>query len=239
MKTPQSPLIGYLMALFLCFGGFTIGHSASVLLDFSTQATGRPANGIDTLTGFYWNSIVIGTDATFSGTTLTASDQGASGLTLSSFYVPLTGGSNATGATTSTLFSSWISSDSLFLNSTTATISMSISGLTSGQSYDFTFYGSRMSSAAPRTSIYTATSGASTGTVTLDCTNNIDTTAKINIVADASGIATISLGCTSATDFAYLGALQIAAVPEPGSLALCVLGGVLLLGRRNRARRFC
>lgn len=237
MKTPRFPLTGYLVALLLCLASFISGHAASVLLDFSSQAPGRPANGIDTLTGYYWNSITVGTDATFSGTTLLASDQGVSGLSLSAFYVPVSGGSNGTGATTSTLFSSWISSDSLFLNSTTATISMSISGLVGGQGYDLVFYGSRLSSAAPRTSIFTATSGASSGTTTLDCTNNIDTTATISLIADASGIATITLGCTSPTDFAYLGALQIVSAPEPSAAALGLLGGMAGLFRALHTRR--
>jgi len=217
------------------------GHAAMVLIDFSTLVTG-PLNKTDTGTGYVWNSV---SGANFSFSNLVDSTGASTSLGLSS---PTPDNYNAVGALVTGANSSpgpvwigsnWISQDSLF---TTTSVTLTLSGLSAGQVYNFEFFGARGNAANPvsnnRTALYTVVSGSSSGSANLNTSNNTNTTVNFNITADVTGNAsiTMALGTGNDSGFAYLNAVKVTAVPEPTSLALGVLGGGMLLLARLRKR---
>lgn len=227
----------------LCLGGLATARAQVILIDFS-NLTAAPANHVDTVTGFTWNT--VGDSGTVSAS-LVNSLNAATGLTLS-YTVPVSGGGNnvgslSTAALPSWIGSGWISQDSVFINA--ATLSMTLAGLTAGQSYNFEFYGARGNASSPvtnnRTTLYSVTSGSSTGSAELNTANNTSATVNFTIIANSSGVATMSFGIGTGNDsgFGYLNAVKITAVPEPGAASLTLAGAGLaaLVMIRRRAPR--
>ena len=82
-----------------------------------------------------------------------------------------------------------------------------------GLTYDFTFYGSRMSVSDCRETGYTVV-GATSGFAALDAGNNVDQSVQVTGIApDASGEIKISLAPTAANNngyhFTYLGVMKV------------------------------
>lgn len=243
MKMNRFPLLGCLLLAFSIMAASTT-RAAVVLVDFSSLVFS--GSNVDAGTGYTWNT-VAGADFSVAGLKDSTGATTALGLSATtpdnynSVGALVTGPGSTAGP--AWIGSNWISQDSLF---STATISMTLSGLVAGQVYNFEFFGARGNSASPvtnnRTSLYTVTSGASTGSANLNTSNNTNATVNFDIVVDGTGSAVITLGLGTGNDsgFAYLNALKVTAVPEPGTAALGLLGAgwaFLAAGRRSRSRR--
>jgi hypothetical protein len=243
MKMKRFPLLGCLLLAFSVMAA-SATRAAVVLVDFSSLVFS--GSNVDAATGYTWNTVA---GADFSAAGLKDSTGATTALGLSattpdnynSVGALVAGSGSSPGP--AWIGSNWISQDSLF---STTTISMTLSGLVGGQVYNFEFFGARGNSASPvtnnRTSLYTVTSGASTGSANLNTSNNTNATVNFDIVADGTGSAIITLGLGTGNDsgFAYLNALKVTSVPEPGAAALGLLGAgwaFLAAGRRSRSRR--
>jgi lysophospholipase L1-like esterase len=132
-------------------------------------------------------------------------------------------GANTNGTLTSTLFPPDATRDSLFGNTETfsglANVfpSFKLTGLDPTQTYDFTFYASRMGVTDNRETGYTVT-GFNSGFVALNASANVDKSVTLTGIAPtAEGEITISLAPTAANNngnhFTYLGALKVEPTP--------------------------
>jgi hypothetical protein len=227
--------------------GFAVSaRAATILIDFGAGGT-QTASGVDDPVRF-WNN-VIDTTGTVAGastsnfvTTTNASTP--VGLTVVSPFA----GANMNGTTASSAYPSHATSDSLYGNTeafsgqSNVTPIVRLTGLTPTQSYDLTFYASRIGTSDNRTTVYTAT-GASVSAASLNPAENVNGTATISgIQPDASGEIRIALtpgaANNNANHFTYLGVLQVADAPEPGTIGVVgIAAGAASLLRRRRAPR--
>ncbi len=128
-------------------------------------------------------------------------------------------------------------------NGTVGSSTLTITGLNPSGLYDFALFGTR-NTAETRFTRYSVTdtnglhfsdlqtSGAGAGTSSTG--NNDDLAALNGLVADGSGNLTLTVQAQT-SNFGYLGAMRITAVPEPTAPLLLGLGGLAFLARRRRA----
>jgi PEP-CTERM motif len=145
-----------------------------------------------------------------------------------------------------------VTEDYFFIQTSGTTGTLQINGLDPGLTYNLSMFGTRTTSATDtRNSIYSVTdvnglhtvtlqtSGPGAGTAANPYGNNATIPTLNNLVPNASGDInfTLAIGANSGSNYAYLGALEITAVPEPTTMALAGLGGLamLLVVRRRRA----
>ncbi len=114
--------------------------------------------------------------------------------------------------------------DSFYLRSTNSSATILIGGLTPGQAYDFTFFGSRNSSGPRALDI-----SIGQESVYIDAAYNENNTVSINQVSpNASGIVTINVDLASNSSFGYLGVIEINGQfgqPEPVETGIFVAPG--------------
>jgi len=72
-------------------------------------------------------------------------------------------------------------------------------------------------------------------TVSIDPTNSTTIHQFLDVSTDGSGTITILVDVGTSSDVTHINALEIVAIPEPASLALMGLGGLLIVGRRRKA----
>ena len=209
-------------------------HAATVLVDFGgTNATGN-WNGIsNAISGSVANAI----DDTGTPTGIT--------IAITSRFNAINPDGTTSGAAP---YPSFATADSFYGNASgpfsgqpvIANSTVTFSNLSTDTSYSFTFYASRMGVGDNRTSRYTLTGAGSPQFVELDASNNIANTVTIdNVMPNGAGVITLDVGLgagnNNATGFYYLGAVEINAIPEPGS-ALLVLSAAGLASIRRRRR---
>lgn len=124
--------------------------------------------------------------------------------------------------------------------------SVVLTGLDNATAYDFTFFASRMGPTDNRETKYTVTGSASAFAL-LNATGNNSNIASVAGIHPNAGSITIDVeagpnndnggSSSTATRFAYLGAMRIdsTAVPEPTALSLLVLSSLGLAFRRRFA----
>ncbi len=218
----------------------SLGQAATELIDFG--ASGRQTTVGPT--GLFWNNVTeINGGNVLAPVNLIDTTSAPTGITL--LVTSRFNGTNTDGTTASTLYPSSVSSDSLFGNTGTGfngiealNPTFTLSGLTVGVPYDFTFYASRGGVSDVRTTDYFV-SGSINGTTKLNVANNINNSVSVfGITPTAAGEITISLSAaadnTNGNKFIYLGALEIQSVPEPGSAVLIAGGAALILLRKRR-----
>jgi len=208
-----------------------------VLVDFgSTSLTSDSStyNNITTDSGSWSIADLVNSDGSASGAALTYSlattpstkTEGIAGLDQDGF-----------------LWDSSATRDSLFHSSTTELMTMSLTGLSDGQEYEFAFFGDRNAYSTYRPTIYSVTIGSTTEMDWANITHNGDSgpadIAIVNIVADATGSASIEIGPGAGSDGQYhINVMQITAVtavPEPSAFAsLLGLVALGLIARRKR-----
>jgi hypothetical protein len=144
------------------------------------------------------------------------------------------------GTQVSTLFPASATKDGWVINGTSQTF-FTVLNLDVTKTYDFTFYGSRLTNdGSTRISQYDVT-GAEFGLASLNVVNNVDGVAMVAAIHPLSdGSITIgwSINPSSSPAFGYINVMQISyAIPEPSSLALASVGvGLLAWGLRRRLR---
>lgn len=124
-------------------------------------------------------------------------------------------------------------------NESTPSGAFKLTGLDPSQTYNFTFFSSRDDVSDNRETSFTVT-GSNTANGLLQSSNNDANTLVLSgITADINNEIVISLEAgpnnNNSRGFYYINSLQVEIVPEPGSLALLTLGGILLT-RRSRRR---
>jgi len=157
---------------------------------------------------------------------------------------PNDSGTAAPGAPASNFFSGDTTNDALFGHSNNfnvgaprALVEYTIAGLNPALTYDFTFYASRGTVTDNRESQYDVV-GANAGQALLDAGNNVSNIAQaLGIAPTAGGNITLTIqkgpNNTNGSGFFYLGGLDVTSVPEPASLGLMGLGGLLITARRR------
>ena len=155
-------------------------------------------------------------------------------------------GSNQSGTTTpagdAALFDPQATRDNLFGSVaefggfTEPTGGFTLSGLSAGFSYDFTFFACRDGVGDNRETQYDI-AGLNSATVYLNSSNNLtEVVTATGLMADANGDIVITVGPGPNNDngsgFYYIGAMQMNIVPEPTALVLLSLGALSLLRRR-------
>ncbi|MEM1356392.1 MAG: PEP-CTERM sorting domain-containing protein [Planctomycetota bacterium] len=126
--------------------------------------------------------------------------------------------------------------DGLFFAQSGATITLTLSNLDTDLTYDFILYGARGNNGLVDTT-YQVTGANDSGVINIGPVNtNDDDFADITGIApDVNGEITITATSIngSSGNGGALNLLVVTAVPEPGSLALLSLGGVLIARRRR------
>lgn len=221
-------------------------QGATVLFDFGsvdyqttetgwnnvTYATGSPAAGLTT--------IVDSTGATLNGISLVFTDQ---------FYTKtqpsLLGTDSPTGDAAALPATA---TEDFFLGHTgtfndeasNPTGAFKLTGLDANQTYSFTFFASRVGVFDNRETSYTVT-GDNSATGLLQATgNSSDVLTLSGITPDINNEILIDVAAgsnnNSSRTYYYINSLEVEIVPEPTSMALLGLGGLLLTTRRPRRR---
>lgn len=127
--------------------------------------------------------------------------------------------------------------DSIYIQNPGAnpTGAFEITGLAAGGEYKITFFSARNGATGNRESFLRATGLAVYDSPVLDANANTTNVASFNFFADNTGKVSIELlkGAGNSVNFAYLNALKLEGVPEPASLGLLGLGGLLIARRRR------
>lgn len=191
----------------------------AILIDFG--ATGAPTNADDDAIRSWNNVSAVGTSDTGSIDDLLSVSGSTTGFGLQ--MVRRFNGANSSGTTLATNYPSSASGDSLFGN--TAEFSgisdvfpaFRITGLDPEQTYQVTFYASRIGVADNRETLYTVT-GSETLATTLDPVGNVDRETSLEgLIPDSIGDLLIEISPspqnTNSNQFTYLGVLQISSSP--------------------------
>ncbi len=222
--------------------GLSLGQyvtAATVFVDFGETTQ---------LTAGNYNNIVVNSPTVHSIADMidsTGANTGA-GISISGFYP----GSNSTGQTAPTgaaaVFAATATRDNMFGhtgpfsgNPDAPLGTISLTGLSPSQTYDFTFFASRTGVSDNRETMYDV-SGANAGVAFLNASNNVSNVVTVSGI-QPTGAGTVSIGVSAGPNnnngskFYYLGAMMIssAMVPEPTSALLASLAGIGLLFRRR------
>ena len=134
-----------------------------------------------------------------------------------------------------------VTRDGLY-NNAGVTATVALSNLNASLTYNLTFFGSRQDFTRYTTYTIGATSVELQTGAAPDVFNSNQVVSITGLVPSGSGVITMTFtgnnapGGGGTADFSYLNALGIEVVPEPGSLALLLLGsGALWLARRKSA----
>jgi len=230
----------FLTGTILAAGLAASAQAITIYIDFGADATITTASG--------WNNVTSTLGAAPNTTPLpnmVSSTGSTTGISLS--IVNRFNGANTMGTSGGLgSYPGTATNDSLYGNTESfgsgANMfpSFRLGGLVVGQTYDFKFFASRtgVTGSPPdnRETQYTL-AGATSGSVTLNATNNTTNTVTYSLTPNASGEILISIGPgannNNSNHFTYLNVLEINTVPEPGSVALLGLGGLLLMRRRR------
>jgi hypothetical protein len=236
-----------LLAGALCLAASFTSQAASIFFDFgdSTLITSGNYNNVvhtnATLTP--GPSIANAIDITGAFTGITLSESG------------FNTGDNTAGTTAPTgaasLFDAQATRDSLFGHTVVfngqgpwplATLSLGGLDGSGNTSYTFNFFASRLGATDNREAKYEVV-GLTSGFSLLNAAGNVDTVATVSgIIPNLDGTLLVNISPgpnnNNSSGFFYLGALEmIGVVPEPTSLALVTLGGLLVTFGRRGLRR--
>jgi hypothetical protein len=213
--------------------------AASLFFDFGDSNQTTPGN----YNNFIMNPPVTGSIANAIDSTGASTGIGA---TVSGFF----NGSNTTGTATPTgaaaaLFHPQATRDNAFghaaafgTNPLTPEGTVAFTGLDPSTAYNFTIFAARIGVTDIREAKYVVT-GANSGMALLNASGNTSNLAVISGIFPTAG-GTIDLKASpgpnnnSTSQFYFLGALELAAVPEPSAGLSAVVGVLGLLGRRLR-----
>ena len=150
------------------------------------------------------------------------------------------------------LFANPLLTDDGVFSPNTGLSTLTLSGLNNGLTYDLVLFGSRLNTAdAQRWTTYTVTAGTpsggtvyhlQTGGSSLTDGWNSNTVVNITGITPSSGSITFTVQASSlgaggtVNTFGPLNGMQISVVPEPGTAAFALVGGLMVLwARRLRA----
>lgn len=220
-----------ILPVILCLAALSEAQAAVMLIDFGD------GNGVTT--GNYNN--VITTD----GTTIPLIDDSGSltGFELANSDGALAGGgANYAGSFPASVASQPASAlqDSLFIRSDTIAefATITISGLSSLETYDLLIYGARGNNGLE--AIFTAVdaSGSSAGSISNVFNNAAETVSFDGLVPDGSGEIILQFASeVSGSSGAALNFMSITSnpVPEPGAATFLGFSAMMILGRRTRS----
>ena len=227
----------WITGTFLCLTVAATSHAASMKFDFGQADTPGNINSVIHTAQNVANAI----DTTGAATGVSLTVTSATGFNEINFNG---GGTSSPGAPASDYFEGQTTNDALFGHTGTfyvdgprALIEYTIAGLNPALTYDFTFYASRGTVSDNREAQYDV-AGVNAGLALLDAGNNVSNVAQVlGIAPTAAGELTMTIqpgpNNTNSTGFFYLGGLDINPVPEPASLCLMGLGGLLIAARRR------
>ncbi|WP_269522206.1 PEP-CTERM sorting domain-containing protein [Coraliomargarita parva] len=239
MKTTHKILLSALVLAPALLGAETI------LIDFGDNSYTTTGN---------WNNLAVTpttdeADLSATGVSLINTAGTSSGITLD--ITNAFDGRNINGTTSTTLYGDSNPGRDSFYTSASTGDNMAVltfTGLDPDKTYDFTMFASRWS-ASYRDTDYIL-DGLNSSTVTLDAsdwdgvttaydsTNVSNTVTASAISPTAGGVITLTVtpGTRNTSGYSYLGVVEIAVIPEPGSVAL-LLGamatGFVMLRRRR------
>lgn len=229
-------------SLAAALGLATVSPASAVVLLFDVGAAGTqavaPANNIVEAQA----TIANATDTTGSATGISVATVG--------FNASNTAGTTAPTGAAAAIFGTLFTQDSLFGNTVVfntvirPSATLTFSGLdgTGATSYSFDFFASRTGATDNRETEY-AVAGLTTVSAFLNASANVSEITSVNNMIPAPG-GTITLTVdpgpnnNNSNGFFYLGAFRLttAAVPEPSSAGLLLLGAAAGLRRRRPAR---
>ena len=230
-----------LAAMLMCVTSSTQAASVYVNLTNESNQTGA----VNRLIGNDTTTVLTLNDKDNLATTIAVqrtSGNVAGGSSGAGFYANGVSGDAAAAGFTAAMGSS--AHESVYYNDRIGVYAFS--GLTVGQNYAFTLWGSINQSAVSE-ALYTLTDGFSPQTATLDGTNGSATTpfsndsnvVVLNSAPDINGDLTLSFQ-RAAGSLGYRTSMNavriedVAAIPEPSSSALLGLGGLALIFRRRK-----
>lgn len=250
MKPSLVALSGILLSAVSAHAAITAG--TSIFIDFGPNAVnGGVITTSPALNGIYWNNATTNTLAPGGGAVTSPSDLVSStnvatgvNLTFSTNWQANSAGGLASPS--SSLLGDFavgtVTNDYMFHNKADSgsAATITINNLDTSLTYNFKIFATRDNT---QTRVTQYTIGATSTTLQTSGTgignggtngNNNQFATFTGISPNGSGQITLSL-TGSVTDFAYIGGLQLTAVPEPGAALLGGLGGILLLTKRRRS----
>lgn len=250
MKPSSIVLLGVLLSAASANAAITAG--SSIFIDFGPNAiNGGVVTTSPALNGIYWNNattnvLAPGGGAVTSPSSLVSSTNVVTGVSLTFSNNWQANSAGGLVAPSSALLGDFavgtVANDYLFHNNgdsgTNATIT--INNLDTALTYNFKIFATRENTETRvtqytigATSVTLQTSGTGIGNAGYNGNNNQFATFT-GVSPNGAGSITLSL-TGSVTSFAYIGGLQLTAVPEPGAALLGGLGGLLLLTKRRRS----
>lgn len=247
-RNTMKKLLSLVLAVMALMGLLSFNASATtILVDFDigwkgsgtgSGAFATPSNYVDTTTGNHWNYYLMTQSASSTITLALVDSTGlSSGITLSAVSQgnKMWGGNTGVGSLATGVLPDWVTKAYVVGSSAER---FTLTGLTAGEKYSFSFYGYTTTTTATSDAI-TVASGSSTQSLTYNPKSSYTTLALISdITADSSGKATITMSVGSGSTIWTLSAFEIASVPEPSTYALLVAGGLFsLAGVIHRSRK--
>lgn len=224
-------LLGLILAAGLAFAGAT--NAAPIdSFDFQGDSTGGFGAGTNELEpGF--DAFAVGTlGDTTTPTPFAVTGSGGATLTLTSGTTAAWKGDSAAASTANPLQSDYLvilEHAGLGIN---GSLGFELSGLTANSLYDIAIIAANNQIGDART--VEATVGASSVTAS-NAATLAGSTAVLTVSSDAAGKITGTLANAAGSPEAGLAGLTVTLVPEPASLALFGLGGLLMLHHRRTA----
>ena len=222
------------LAIVLVAGAVMAGtaQGAAILVDMGDVA-GIPSGNWNCLTDYHAGAAV--TNAIDSDGNATAVD-----IEITTRF----GGEASVGSVGSTVFPDAAADDGFWgRDNYQPTNQLTVSDLTPGVEYTFTFYAATTSTTYNYEAQWTAAGGSGGGTVALNGAGNTSNTVSVGVTPTAGGVVTIDIqkgpnnnafpGGTDQGRY-YFNTMTIEAVPEPATLGLLALGGSWLACRRRR-----
>lgn len=224
----------YLKALGLVLLAPLAANAVTIYIDFGHSSTPTTLTGWNNFTSKTAQSNLALLDSTGAATSLT--------ISYTTFTDPNQAGTLAPTGDAAERYPVTATQDNFYSHGVSnPSVTVTISGLSSSELYQFTYFASRLGGSETLETLYSLTNGTDVSAVALNANNTGTLVSSSYLAPSSSGTLTLTLspGANNnhASKFYYLGVLEINSTPIPEPGAYAAFAGAAMLGFVLRRRR--